>query len=96
MIAEKELLELELSSDLPLIILRPTIIYGNEDLGFLYKFFRLMRKKVFPLCGSNPRLHLLDVELLADTYAELVKWNYKPSHCIFNVGDREPVDIAKL
>jgi nucleoside-diphosphate-sugar epimerase len=95
-LAEQELLCLQSSSNLPLIILRPTILYGNEDKGFLYKFFRLMGKKIFPLCSSNPRIHLLDVALLADTYAELVKWSYVPKDCIFNVGDGESVEIRAL
>jgi nucleoside-diphosphate-sugar epimerase len=95
-LAEKELLELQANSGLPLIILRPTIMYGCEDQGFLYKFFKLMSKKIFPFCKSDPCIHLLDVELLAETYAELVKLSNRPEQCIFNVGDGYPVKISEL
>ena len=95
-LAEKELLGLQVSSELPLIILRPTILYGNEDRGFLLKFFRLMAKKVFPLCKSNPHIHLLDVELLAKTYSELAKNSVRPKDYIFNVCDREALKIKEL
>jgi nucleoside-diphosphate-sugar epimerase len=95
-LAEKELLGLQASSDLPLIILRPTILYGNGDQGFLYKFFMLMSKKIFPFCKSDPCIHLLDVGLLAETYAELVNRSNIPEHGIFNVGDIHPVKISEL
>jgi nucleoside-diphosphate-sugar epimerase len=95
-LAEKELLELQASTSLPLVILRPTILYGNEDRGFLYKFFTLMSKKMFPFCKSDPCIHLLDVELLADIYSELVKWNERSSCVVFNVGDNHPIKISKL
>jgi nucleoside-diphosphate-sugar epimerase len=94
--AEKELLELQSSSNLPLIILRPTILYGNGDRGFLLKLFKLMEKKRFPLCTGNPSIHLLDVELLADVYAQLVSVNPRPTRCIFNVGDVGPTRIREL
>ena len=95
-LAEKELLELQSSSDLPLIILRPTILYGNKDTGFLCKLFRLMAKKIFPLSKSNPRIHLLDVELLAEIYSQLVKSSARSKDNIFNVGDKEAVKIRDL
>ncbi len=95
-LAEKELLELKTSSDLPLIILRPTIMYGNEDTGFLLKILRLMSKKIFPLSKKNPSIHLLDVELLAETYSQLAKSSMKVNDYIFNVGDQKPVKIRDL
>jgi nucleoside-diphosphate-sugar epimerase len=94
--AEKELLGLKSYSNLPLIILRPTILYGNEDRGFLFKLFKLMSKKIFPLCSSNPCIHLLDVELLAEVYAQLVSLNGRPTCHIFNVADISPVRIGEL
>jgi nucleoside-diphosphate-sugar epimerase len=95
-LAEKELLELQTNSGLPLIILRPTIIYGNQDVGFLYKVSKLMKKKYFPLSGANPIIHLLDAELLADVYAEIVAADYKSTPHVFNVADREPIKIQTL
>jgi nucleoside-diphosphate-sugar epimerase len=96
MLAEKELMEVKSNSGLPLIILRPTILYGNEDKGFLHKFFRLMLKKIFPLSKNNPSIHLLDVELLAEIYSQVVNSSEIPKDYIFNVGDREALKIREL
>lgn len=95
-LAEKELLELKTKSGLPLIILRPTIMYGNEDNGFLNKFFRLMAKKVFPLSKGNPQIHLLDVEILAEACLQLTKTRDMPKNFVFNVGDSDAVKIRDL
>ena len=95
-LAEKELLELKSRSNLPLIILRPTIMYGNEDTGFLLKIFRLMAKKIFPLAKSNTCIHLLDVQLLAQTYSELANPNTKLNDFVFNVADKQPVKIKDM
>jgi nucleoside-diphosphate-sugar epimerase len=94
--AEDELLGLQSSSNLPLIILRPTILYGNEDKGFLFKLFKLMAKKIFPLSNNNPCVHLLDVELLADVYAKFIELDHRPTRCIFNVGDFRPLRMREL
>jgi nucleoside-diphosphate-sugar epimerase len=96
MLAEKELIELKTSSNLPLIILRPTIMYGNEDSGFLLKVSRLMSKKIFPLSRGNPSIHLLDIELLAETYSQLAKPDLKINDYILNVGDQKAVKIRDL
>jgi hypothetical protein len=56
----------------------------------------LMSKKIFPFCKSDPCIHLLDVGLLAETYAELVNRSNIPEHGIFNVGDIHPVKISEL
>jgi 2-alkyl-3-oxoalkanoate reductase len=92
-LAEKELLELQSSANLPLIILRPTILYGEEDHGFLLKFSKLMEKKIFPLSKSNPCIHLLDVATLAEACSLFVK---SSGNGIFNVCDREPVKIKDI
>jgi nucleoside-diphosphate-sugar epimerase len=94
--AEKELLGLQSNSNLPLIILRPTILYGNGDRGFLFKVSKLIARKRFPLSNRNPYIHLLDVKLLADVYAKLVGLDGRPTSSIFNVGDSGPVRIGEL
>jgi nucleoside-diphosphate-sugar epimerase len=95
-LAEQELLVLHENSKLPLIILRPTIMYGNEDTGFLFKLFKLMAKKRFPLCDSNPEIHLLDIELLADVYSKFIAANTSSNEIIYNVADYHPVEIKAL
>jgi nucleoside-diphosphate-sugar epimerase len=94
MLAEHELLALK-DSGLPLVIIRPSIMYGTGDFGFLYKVFRLSKMKLYPLSSSNPQFHLLDVELLAEVYAKLVE--PQPQRFgVLNVCDREPVAAKTL
>jgi nucleoside-diphosphate-sugar epimerase len=95
MFAEQELLKLKSEFNLPLIIVRPSIMYGVGDFGFLYKIFRLSKKKIYPLSGNNPLFHMLDVETLAEVYAQLVT-SVTPNHCIFNVCDKESVAAKTL
>jgi nucleoside-diphosphate-sugar epimerase len=95
-LAEKELIELQSNSGLPLIILRPTILYGKRDRGFLFKVSELIASKRFPLSNRNPFIHLLDVELLADVYAKIVGFDGRPTSSILNVGDNRPVRIGEL
>lgn len=94
--AEQELFSLWESSCLPLVVLRPTIMYGDGDTGFLFKFFSLMKKKRFPLCASNPSIHLLDVELLADVYTGVINAAAVPDGSVFNVADPMPVKMGVL
>lgn len=95
MLAEQELLKLQTNSNLPLVILRPSIMYGVGDFGFLYKIFRLSKKKMYPLSTNNPRFHMLDVETLAEVYVKLVEQE-NPPYTTFNVSDKEPVEAKTL
>ena len=95
MFAEKELLKLKSSSNLPLIILRPTTIYGNSDRGFLYKLFRLADKRVFPLSNGNPDIHMLDVESLSEVYATVIN-QQNPKYDILNVADEQAFKMKEL
>jgi nucleoside-diphosphate-sugar epimerase len=95
MLAEQELLKLQSESNLPLVILRPSIMYGVGDFGFLYKMFSLSKKKIYPLSSRNPRFHMLDVERLAEVYAKMVEQENSPCG-IFNVSDQESVEAKTL
>jgi len=94
-LAEKKLIELRSRKKLPLLILRPTTMYGTGDRGFLYKLFSLVRRKIFPLVDRNFKLHLLDVKTLAEVCSSVV-WKEIPDHFILNVADKGPVDMYTL
>ncbi|MBN1683655.1 NAD-dependent epimerase/dehydratase family protein [Candidatus Bathyarchaeota archaeon] len=95
MMAEQELLNINLESSFPLIILRPSIMYGIGDLGFLYKIFKLSKRKIYPLSSNNPIFHLLDVETLSEVYSKIVE-NKNAKYGIFNVSDKDPISATKL
>jgi nucleoside-diphosphate-sugar epimerase len=95
MLAEQELLKLKSESNLPLVIVRPSIMYGVGDFGFLYKIFKLSKKKVYPLSSNNPQFHMLDVETLAEVYARLIE-QQNPAYDILNVCDKEPIAAKTL
>jgi len=92
-IAERALIRLITKRELPLLILRPTIMYGRYDKGFLWKVLRLSRRFLLPV-PSNLRIHLLDVETAVSVIdALLLK---PPGFNAFIVADREPVRLRDL
>ena len=46
MLAEKELINMNSRTGLPVVILRPTIMYGKHDKGFLWKILKISLKKL--------------------------------------------------
>jgi len=92
-LAEKELLRLKEFYDLNLVILRPTIMYGYWDYGFLYKISRLVKLRIFPLVG-NPIVHLLDVKKASNIIKLLLK--KRKISGIYNLCDDYPVHIKQI
>lgn len=93
-LAEKLLRNLQVQKGLPLLIFRPTTLYGSGDKGFLCKIFGLIRKGVFPLVECV-NIHLLDVRTLVDVYSEAILKD-SMSYSIFNVADAYPVTMQAL
>ena len=94
-LAEKELLAIKNKYDFPLVIFRPTILYGNGDKGFLYKIFRLVEKGLFILFG-NPKINLVDVETFAISCLKVINaCDSAISDCIFNIADK-PIGLKDL
>lgn len=96
MMAEKELIRLKEAKKLPLIILRPSIMYGVGDYGFLYKLFKLTRKGVYPLTTKNYKIHLLDLDTFAKSIEAVVRSSKGTGSFIYNVADKNPVDVKEL
>ena len=93
-IAEDELQHLSKDNNkVRLIILRPIIMYGYHDFGFLYKIFKLHRKRIFPLV-ENVKWHLLDVEFFRDIVSIAIE--NKKINGIYNVADEKPVKSRDL
>jgi nucleoside-diphosphate-sugar epimerase len=92
-LAEKALIKMTINKELPLLILRPTIMYGKHDKGFLWKVLRLSKRFLLPV-SSDLKVHLLDVETAVSVIDTLL---LKPSKSsIFIVADREPVKLRDL
>ncbi|MGC9996464.1 MAG: NAD(P)-dependent oxidoreductase [Terriglobia bacterium] len=76
-------------------IVRPAIAYGPGDDGFPQTLVELVRRHLLRLPKSNYRVHLVDVEQLAEVFVNLVVRD----HCtqrIFVAADFEPVPLNEL
>lgn len=96
MMAEKELIRLKEEKKLPLVILRPSIMYGVGDYGFLYKLFKLTKKGVYPLTTKNCKIHLLDLDTFAKSIEAVMRSSKKTGSYIYNVANKNPVDMKEL
>jgi len=76
-------------------IVRPTITYGAGDDGFPHALIHLVKKRLLWLPRSNHRVHLVDVERLAEAFCNLLVKDY-PSQRVFVVGDIEPTTLREL
>ena len=90
--SEKELIKLDERFSFPLIILRPTIMYGFMDYGFLYKISNLIRRRKFLMC-KNTIIHLLDVEKVSEVCSLILESNITG---IFNICDDKPIHMRDL
>jgi len=92
-IAEDELQKMT-KDGLNLIIIRPTITYGIGDYGFPYLLIKLVDKGLFFVCKKT-KIHLVDVNYLADAFIKAANLNIK-SGSTYNVVDKSPVEIYDL
>jgi nucleoside-diphosphate-sugar epimerase len=93
-LAEEKVMEF-VDKGLNAFIVRPVITYGTGDNGFLFTLMKLVRKRLLVLPFLETRIHLLDVDSLADFFALLLSAANLRSR-IFIVGDREPVSMREL
>ncbi|HCY37353.1 MAG: hypothetical protein DKM50_12190 [Candidatus Margulisiibacteriota bacterium] len=91
--AEKVVLEFNKKYNLPITIIRPTMVYGVEPV-WLDVFKKV--KKGIPVMGSGKNYwHLVYVEDVADVLL-LVLGNKKAYGQIFNIADQEPMTYENV
>lgn len=99
-LAEKEILHL-ISSGLNAIIIRPTITYGPEDYGFIYKIIRLIDLN-FPFFPKETIIHLLSVYNLINLLISLKDIDFNRvieesgGYPAFIVADKKPIFFGDL
>jgi len=93
-LAELGLLKIAEEAMLPLVILRPTIMYGIYDQGFLWKMIKISRKYFMPLL-YNPTIHLLDVGTMVQTIYKCLLMPFKQPD-VFIVADKTPIKLRDL
>ncbi|OPX96107.1 MAG: dTDP-4-oxo-6-deoxy-D-allose reductase [Syntrophorhabdus sp. PtaU1.Bin002] len=76
-------------------IIRPTITYGPRDNGFPKTLVELVRKKMLLLSSEDIRIHLLDVESLANLVDKVIKSDGIKDRC-FIAADRGPISLRGL
>jgi len=96
MLAEVELVKLKNNFGLPLIILRPSVMYGDGDYGFIYKVLKFASRGITASNVVNHRIHLLDADLMARTIEQTVTYLNEPGHYIYNVSDSSPIHTRDL
>lgn len=99
-LAEKEILNL-INDGLNSIIIRPTIIYGPEDYGFVYKIIRLVDLN-FPFIPKETIVHLLSVYKLTNLLINLKDIDFNriieesEGYPTFIIADKKPIFLGDL
>jgi nucleoside-diphosphate-sugar epimerase len=75
-------------------IVRPLITYGPGDDGFPQTLVRLVKQRLLWLPRSDHRIHLVDVERLAEVFLSLMLGDR--SQRVFIAGDIEPVRLREV
>ncbi len=93
-LAEAKVLEY-ISRGLNAFIVRPTIAYGTGDKGFPSTLIGLIRKGMLLLPFKDTRIHLVDVNKLADLFVEIVQAQNLKNR-VFIAADEKPVSLKEL
>jgi nucleoside-diphosphate-sugar epimerase len=94
-IVAEERLQTLVRQGLAVIILRPSITYGEGDLGFPYALIRLVDQGLFLNCTSPVHITMGDVRILAQAFIQAAQCHV-PSGTAYNICDRTPVALPEL
>ncbi|MCL2063974.1 MAG: NAD-dependent epimerase/dehydratase family protein [Candidatus Cloacimonetes bacterium] len=76
-------------------IVRPSITYGTDDIGFPYTLTKLVDKKRLYLPKKPIFIHLLNVDTLSEVFKKLLDRGFT-SGKIWNVADKKEVCLQQL
>jgi nucleoside-diphosphate-sugar epimerase len=94
-VAAEEAVQGYIQKGLNAYIVRPAIAYGPGDDGFPQTLVQLVRRHLLWLPKSSHRVHLVDVERLAEVFLNLVVRD-QCTQRIFVAADAEPVPLKDL
>ncbi|MFH2138181.1 MAG: NAD(P)-dependent oxidoreductase [Candidatus Omnitrophota bacterium] len=77
------------------VIIRPTIVYGKGDNGFSKILVDLVRKKRLVLPFRDVKIHLLDVDKLAEVFNFFLTADIKKNN-VFIIADRKSISLSRL
>ncbi len=77
-------------------IVRPPITYGTGDNGFPSSLVRLVKRRRMLLPRPDIRVHLLDVGVLAELCAAIIKQREPLPRRVFCIADASPVLLGEL
>jgi len=77
------------------VIIRPSITYGKGDYGFPFTLTKLVDKNIFFLPDNEVKIHLTNVDLLAQAFYNAANLNLKSGNA-YIVADKQPVRLDDL
>jgi nucleoside-diphosphate-sugar epimerase len=93
-IAERKVEEF-IKKGLNAFVVRPAITYGRGDKGLPAGLVELVRRKMMFLPFKNTKIHLLDVNSLADLFVNILKCDRLRSRILI-AADDEPIALRDL
>ncbi len=76
-------------------IIRPSITYGKGDHGFPYQLIKMVARHRFPLINKRIWIHLCHIDALVLAFKLCLGKEFETA-LIWNVADREPVQLSAL
>ena len=80
---------------LDIVVVRPTITYGNGDDGFPVTLINLVKTKRFLLLKKKIKIHLVSVKKLTELFVSLIKKDHINFDFILGI-DRNPITLKSL
>jgi nucleoside-diphosphate-sugar epimerase len=91
----EELVRNHRSHQLKTIVLRPTITYGTNDNGFIYRLINLVKDKKFFYSRTDIKIHLLYVDSLCSLILNILKNDIYDNRS-YMVADECPTQLNDL